>query len=356
MTSVYIGFPAQVPFRTNKWIRNGSIAPDATLITHQQEEANRAARFRLKEWGFASPVHDISPASTGLTVRWRARIRTSKHHDHMIAHLYLAATGGGAVNPFVNVRFTKVGTATVTNAEYHGGLNLAVLFDMPDTFRHGETYTKDAGGVVVQLEPDTEYDVQVEDNNKARTIACVLFEADQNTDTDNGYLASGVAAGDPILQEHREDLAELLRAVYNANGAPIITWSSSSDSTAATRTDPGPANLIDDAFDDGPPDSSWPGFFLPLENHGRVGRATVPCEMRVLASCESPGTGHVYLTDADGVDIADVEVDVDDPDFTWFSVVFDLPAEDAFYYLRFAGTGSEELVVRAVDVYQYLAP
>lgn len=353
MSSVNVPQYVRVALQTDQWIQNGKFfTPDAHVMTFLQEEANRIAAYRIKSWQFFSPL-DAIPAAAGLgsRQRWRFAFHSSPLCSFYWCRFVMAP--GDATNPVGHVGFSHAGVSLET-AEANFNYGNTPGPDTPNWLGVGTSPTND-GNVIVQLTPDTDYEAQIVDFDNARIQSVSIWEVTLPRDTDNGYLQSGVVAGGPIMDDQRAALVTLLRELWKEQGAPLLTFASDTDDTAPARGDATPANLIDPTFT-GAPTASSPGAFLQLAYHSTIRRGTVPCVFKVYAACAPAGTGHVYLTDAAGTDLADIWITSSTPQ--WWTTTVDLPATDAKYDLRFAGGGVtlfglEVVSVYAVSLYQY---
>lgn len=355
MTAINIPRPGRKPIVTRAFVRNGDqFCPDADLMRANREESNRLAFYRLKSWSFATPRDQTPSPASGAKDRWLFKLRTSKHHWFMSVRPDIAPCEG-EVDPYVIVAFTRPGEVLPDGyIAIHNASTFTGVLDVPSNYISTDMVTTNiTTGEFASLLPDTEYECRIIDNRGMRTMSISIHEVALAGDTDNGYLAPGFVAGQPIFDKDREEQIEFLRDVYLANGGPLITWSTHHEDSPVTRTSATLADLVATTFT-GTPDATWPGFFLPLARHGRAGQETVSCVLEVRGSVVEPGNGHVFLFDELGNEYADIEIDTEDD--IWRSTAVELPAADRLYYLLFGGNGTHETTVRAVSLYQYKAP
>ncbi len=346
MSTVIFPSTARVAMKSLGRFRNG-MYPDADPVAFLQQEANRIVAYRGKSWSVCAPM-EAPPAGGGASrTRWRMFIHTSTHCRYVAVRV-LSVPSNNAGNPISRVAFIIAGDpAPSATADFAYGATTAD--DVPDTIAVEQTRPL-SGATLVDLLPDTDYEIHVDDIDNARTLAVCLFEVGLEHTTENGYIANGVVNGQNITDDHREQMTGVLRDAWLRNGAPIITWSSDVDSASPTRTSATIANLIDGVT--GSPTAAPAGFTLSLAHRGSLRRgANIPCGMRVYGKCAGVGSGHVYLTNSAGTDVADCEIDLSTEQ--WFTTgAFDLPAVDGKYDLRFNSDGSNLLTVRAVSLYQ----
>lgn len=354
MSTVNIPNACRAAKRTRSYARNGNlIRPNAEFHAFLEQEANRIASLRVKSWNligamtpFTAPTWYTYPVvGTPPTerVRWRFAMHTSTHCDHMLIH--------GAFKPistvgYATVVFVPVGGGTTVTTQIDFGLDagIPVLTTGPDDLDFFQVPT-------AALVADTAYEVKVSDNYGSRLVSMSISEVSKAADTANGYLGSAISNGAPILDEHRELITEMLRAAWISGAAPL--WTFAPYGGGITRTSATVANLTDQTLT-GAPTVAWPGAYLQLAHHSTERRVTVPCVFKAYGSCANVGNGHVYLTDASGNDLGDIEIDSSTPG--WFTTTqVDLPATDAWYYLRVNGNGADLLTVDAVSLYQYEA-
>ena len=349
MSNVIIPVTTRKAIRTLSRWRNG-LYPEAGPQTRLMDEANRIVALRGKQWTFASPCPSVPAAGGASTQRWRTFIHTSTHHAYINAR-FLCMPSNNAGTPVSLVTFTEVGGGVVGSCEHRYGAFTGD--DNADNMAVGQCRTIElAGTASVELDPDTDYEVNVYDLDNARTMAVSLFEHALPYTTANGYVNAGVVAGQPILDVHRSEPTTVLRNAWLRNGAPLITFSTSLDSAPLTRTSATIANLLDGVT--GSPTAATAGYTLSLANRSTLRRATngIPVIMRVYGKfAGAPSAAHVYLTNSAGTQVIDCEIDSNTEG--WFSSgAFDLPATDGKYDLQFAGDGTNLLTVRAVALYQ----
>ena len=348
MSNVIIPATTRTALRTLRVFRNG-LYPEAGPQTRLMDEANRIVALRGKQWTFASPCPSVPAAGGASTQRWRTFIHTSTHHAYINAR-FLCMPSNNAGTPVSLVTFTEVGGGVVGSCEHRYGAFTGD--DNADNMAVGQSRTIElAGTASVELDPDTDYEVNVYDLDNARTMAVSLFEHALPYTTANGYVNSaGVVAGQPILDVHRSGPTTVLRNAWLSNGSPLITFSTSLDSAPLTRTSATIANLLDGVT--GSPTAATAGFTLSLANRSTLRRAAdgIPVIMRAYGKCAGGGSGHVYLTNSAGTDVIDTEIDTTTEG--WYSSgPFNLPATDGKYDLRFGGDGTNLLTVRAVALY-----
>ncbi len=348
MSGVTFPTTARKSLPTLARFRNG-LYPEAGAHSFIMEEANRLVALRGKQWAFTCPLDNVHVKAGAFLQRWRAFAHTSSHCRYAyVRFLTVPSNDDGSVTS--TVTFTVAGDGA-PSASVFFQYGATADSDTLDTLEPGQVRTTSDGIAIVDLLPDTDYEISVYDAGNARTAAVCIFEVALQHTTDNGYVTSGVVAGQPILDSHRGDVAPLLRTAWKRNGTPLITWASDVDASSPTRTSATIANLIDGVT--GAPTAATAGFTLRLAHRSTIRRAAtgIPCIMKVYGSCAGVGNGHVYLTDSSGTDVADVELDSSTEQ--WFEIAFDLPATDGKYDLRFNGDGVNLLTVRAVSVYQY---
>lgn len=350
MSNVIIPIVTRKAIRTKSRFRNG-LYPEAGPVTRIQDEANRIVAYRGKQWTFTAPCASV-PAAGGTSARqrWRTFIHTSTHHA-CIDVRFLCMPSNNAGTPLSLVTFTAVGGGVIGSAEFYYGASTDS--DTADNIAVGHSRTIELAGTAnVDLDPDTDYEVNVYDVGDARTMSVCLFERELPHTTANGYVAAGVVATQPILDVHRSAPTTVLRNAWTTNGQPLITWSSSLDSAPRTITSATTTNLLDGVT--GAPTAATAGYTLSLANRTTLRRSpNIPCLMRVYGKfAGAPTAAHVYLANSAGTLLADCEVDSNTEG--WFSSGgFDLPATDGKYDLQFAADGASLLTVRAVAIYEH---
>lgn len=339
-----VGFPgyARKAWLTSRNFINGNY-PEANAMTFLQEEANRIAGLRLKSWSFCSPIASVPAAGGASRQRWRMFIHTSTHCRFMWVRT-LAMPSNNTGNPIVTVSFTLAGGgAPSAVAEFQYGASTDS--DTPNTVSAGTTLTTNAAQFV-ELDPDTDYEINVTETTNARALAVCLWENPLEPDTDNGYILNGVSAGTNVYDAHRAGLIPLLRNSYLANGAPLITWSADTDSAEYDAA--GEANILDGSTT---VTTATAGFTIDCTYRGTVSRAGVPCRMRAYIE-KASGTGSVLLKDSSGTTLATATSS--GASAAWFdSGVFYLPETLAKYDLYGkVNSGIGNTHVYAVAVYQ----
>ncbi len=329
---------ARKAISTLRRLRNGTY-PEFGPVTHIQEEANRICAYRTKSWTFAG----VGSATAGgpTFIRWRTFIHTSSHCRYCWVRVVCKATGS-TDDPVVTVRFAVPGVSPHAFATFS--------YDPATTgFAVDQDRTSDGASVLVELDPDTDYEVSVQETGDAITLACCIWEAEQLFDTPTGYVASGVVAGQEILDTHRSGATGLLRDAWLQNGAPLITWSADGDGDAFTLASISEPNIIDGTTS---VSAASAGFTIDLRYRSTVRRSGdgVPVIMRAYLEC-SAGTASLNLKNSSGTTLATCSSSSSTA--AWVSSgVFYLPATLAKYDLTGTRTGGlGTTTIYAVSLY-----
>lgn len=354
MTAVSIPLYARPALQTNRYIRNG-LYPDALATTFMQEETNRILHQRMKSWSFFSPLDAIPSAGGGATLRarWRARIHTSSQHSYMFVR-FVMASSRNATNPYSFVRFTVAGSGPSSgDATMYYGAQSASDPDTPKYFGVGNVPIND-GSAVIELLPDTGYEIGFYDYDNARLVSATMWEIPKLPDTDNGYINSGVQAGSPIYDAQRAATIPALRTAWKRNAAPLITWSVNQDSEAATAN--GAAkNVVDTSITT--VSTASPGFTVDGRYRSTVRRAAsgVPCIMYAYLDGSGAATiGNLLLKDSSGTTLATCSLT--GTTAGWVSSgAFYIPATLAKYDLMVSQTNIGTASAFAASVFQHEA-
>lgn len=344
MTTVSFPGYARKAFTTLQRLRNGKY-PEVNPVSIMQEETNRIVAYRLKGWSFASDASAVPAAGGSSRQRWRAFIHTSSHCSHAYVRV-LTMPSNNTGTPVVSVTFTIAGdVAPIAYADVSVGA--LTDSDTPNTISVGSALTA-SGGMFIALDPDEDYEINVLDSDNARALAVSISEVAMQPDTDNGYIANGVVAGQDILDTHRGSMMPILRDAWTINGAPLITWASNTDATAYDAA--GETNILDGSA---AVTAATAGFTIDVTHRTTLRRASsgVPCIMRAYAS-KSSGVGSVLLKNSAGTTLATCTTS--GATAAWFSSgVFYLPATLAKYdiYGKVV-SGLSNTKVFAVSVYQ----
>lgn len=344
MTAVNFPSSARGALTTLKPFRNGRY-PDALYHSYVAEEANRVAFYCVKSWSFASPIASVPSAGGVSTTRWRAFIHTSTHCRYAWVR-FLTMPSNNTGTPVSVAQFTPAGSG-VPSAECSFYPGAQTDSDLVSTITPGQARTI-YGGAFVDLDADTDYEIQIVDQDNCRTLAVSVFEIGLQRDTDNGYIENTFVGGQEILDTHRSSLIGLTRDIWLRNGAPLITYSSSTDATAYANT--GTRNILDASTT---VTTSTPGFTIDCRYRSTLRRASsgVPCIMRAYLKTAAT-TGAALLKDSSGATLATCTTS--SATAAWVSSgAFYLPATTAKYDLygsTVAGLGNT--TVYAVSVYQ----
>lgn len=350
MTLVNIPSVYRAAMTTSKRIYNGCY-PDASVMTLLQEEANRVVAYRVKQWTLASPVGSVPAAGGSSRVRWNTYIHTSTHCAFAWVR-FLAFPNGTTDSAITQVTFTVpgAGAPAATISFEHGS---STDSDVPDAISVGAARATDSSGFV-DLLPDQDYEVRVYDNANARTLAVCIFEYALPHDTANGYIASGVVAGTPILDTDRAVMVPLLNAAWKVNGRPLFTWSCDTDSDVSVSAS-GDKNVLDTSITT--VSSTSPGPLLNMTHQSTVRRASsgVPVIMRAyMKTSIVTATATVKLKDSAGSTLATCSTT--STTATWVSSgAFYLPETLAKYDVHVGVTGLGQGSCYAVALYSYEA-
>ena len=338
MSSIIIPSTVRPSIAVMSRFRNG-LYPEASSTTFLQEEANRIAAYCGKQWSFGVPIGSVPAATSATRQRWRAFIHTSSHHAYINVR-FTAMPANNASSPISYVTFTVPGGAIAAVARMDYGAE--TTSDTADAIAVGQGRTVSVTGTAsVDLSPDTDYEVNAYDLDYARTMSVSIFEHELPHDTANGYAQSGVVATQEILDVHRQTMTGVLRTAWKRNAAPLITFASNLDASSPTSTIITTANLIDGVT--GAPTAATAGFTLNLANRSTIRRASqIPCVMKVYGKQATAGSGHCYLTDSSGTDIADVALNSTTEQ--WFSTTFNLPTTNGKYDLRFVSSFADQII------------
>jgi hypothetical protein len=363
MTTVAIPAFCRKALISKKYSRNG-FAPDAQELTFFQEEANRLARYRVKEIGsFSCPIDAIPAVSAVRRIRWRSAFHSSPLAKYIWADLQLAISnqynGAGvtivdaSLDPFGKLLVEdSVGTDIGFIHSHYGSSPIppADLVDAPSYFRSDTEPLNDLTNIVT-ISGDTDYFVTLSDEQSARLIGANIWEVSALPDTANGYLQSGVVVDSPIFDEQRRALLAMLRTNWKRGPAHLWNWASNTDATAPTTNTGVDKNVIDPTVT--AVSVASPGPTLDLAHHSTVRRVTVPVTMWVYGKTTAT-TGTVKLKDSSGTTLASVVLN--SAVAGWHSTTFNLPASVAKYdptYNVTAGIGTT--TVYAISLYQHEA-
>lgn len=346
MTVVSAPYGARKPLLSKLVFRNG-LYPEAGRHSFVAEEANRVARYCTKSWHFTSPLLAVPAAGGASRTRWRAFIHTSPHCRYAYVR-FLSLPSNNAGHPISRVSFTVSGDIAPSATADHapGGITDD---DGLDTISIGQQRTM-SGFSLVDLTANTDYEIQVDDIDNARTLAVSIFEVSLAPDTDNGYAQSTFVAGQDILDVHREQLTVMERLLWKRSAAPLITWSCDGDSDAYVAT--GTKNVIDGTSTT--VTTATPGWTIDCRYRTTVRRASsgVPVIFRAYAKTAAT-TGAVYLKNSSGTILATCALS--SATAAWVSSgAFYLPATLAKYDIHGAVlTGLGNTTVYAASLYQH---
>lgn len=311
-------------FQYHQVARNG-FYPAANTQLALAETANHINEWCTKAIEFRCPISAIPALSATARTRWRGVIHTSPFAENLFVKFEAAqindnlGTAHASKDPFVKVLVEDSGGTDIGTAEFHFGYSVGSN-DTPNTFGTIRLPIVDANGVIVQVDPSTDYFISVSDEQSARAIGVSIYERHLGASTANGYARTEAVAGSPILSADRQTLLTNLRNQWTDGAAGLWHWASNTDATAPTRTG-GDQNIIDASSTT--PSASTPGATLDLRNRSTVRRSTVPCIWYVNAS-RTAGTAGVSIGINGGTVIATITPTTSSP--AWYSTTFDLPA------------------------------
>lgn len=360
MSIVIIPRAARPAIQTHKYARNGK----PVLSDLQQllaERIGQAASWRQPEAFGASCtlVNNVGgsaiPASTsGTRTRWRFAFRAHPYARQMWVRFYVAPPTPVAAVPYITVKIysdtlltTLVGEARTYS--YGSGS------DLPSVYVSGEKVLENwtvSPRTAITLTPGAEYFGVVEDHDYARCIAVSVRTSQLASTTENGWPATAVAGGGPVLDADRNAVAAMARAIWQGHAAKLVEWCASVDAEA--RTLAGGANytnIVDGTSTIVDTDSNSPGFSLALTRRSTIGRSKgIPVRMRVYAAGTAADTGTVRVVDPDTLDTL-MECACDGGTARWYYTDGWLKPADAKIDIMLGGNASS-LTVYAVTIYE----
>jgi len=358
MTTVNIPATCRVALKTSAWISNTDRYPDANVQSFLAEETNRICRWDTKAAEFSVPASSIPAGASGSTTMWRFVVRSSPfaRYFHVVFEMTKSGLDGTLHDPSGKVLCELSDGTDVGTAEFHYGANPGAADNFYEPSNWGTGYaTISSAGSKVTLTANTDYYFTVSAEDHGRIVGVAVYEEMLASDTDNGYLNSGVTAGGPIYDADTSAMVPLLRAAWK-NGCGLWHWASHTDALAPTRTSGTRANWIDQTITGvGNPATSEPGVGLYLANKSTERRVTVPCKLFVFAKMSTGAvTGHVYLHSADSGEAVDISVT--SATAAWYTATVDLAANDTNrYVLRIMGDNINTLTLYAATLIQYEA-
>lgn len=330
-----------------KFVRNGKY-PDADMRNLMAGLGNHVSMFRMKEIASFGQTTSViaSPASVDERPRWRTRYEPSPYAVCVLVKAWLAqsALEDAGADPYALVTLDN-GTDTGTCELHYGAAAVEDANPDHDAVLFGAVF--ESPGVYLAPNPATQYKVTVSDF-QSRIIACSIFEGSINQ---VAPFSEGFAVSTPILDEHIRQLITGARNMWKQQGAPLFTWSVDDQSAPRTRTSATEINIIDNSSTGIAADK--PGFTVDLRNRARVSTGTVGVRFRVWAKTASGSAGVVKLYDSDGVVAA--TVDTISTTEQWYETTAELPATRAKYDIHYAGDGTNQVSVYAVNCVQYTA-
>jgi hypothetical protein len=343
---------------THKYARNGK----PVLSDLQQllaERIGQAATWRQPEVFGAGSVMNTDdadtdsqlPASTsGTRTRWRFAFRAHPYALQLWVRFYVAPPTPVAAVPYVTVKIYSdtLLTALVGEARTY---SYATGSDVPSAYVSGEKILEDwtvSPRTPITLTPGAEYFGVVEDHDYARCIAVSVRTAPLASTTENGWPATTVAGGGPVLDADRNAVAVMARAIWQGHAAKLVDWAAGVDAEARTLAGGGAYTNIIDGTTSASDDTA--GFSLALSRRSTIGRTKgVPVRLRVFAAGTVADTGEVRVVEASGTVMFTVACDGGTA--RWYHVDSWLPAADAKYDLQVGGNGSS-LTVYAATIYE----
>lgn len=333
--------------------------------------ANHLARHRPKcIAGFATtsmhvggglhpgPPHWVSPATT--RERWRFAYHSSPYAGLLRVELIqlrqeldggvIHAVAGTIVITVSTMAGTPVATATIAGAP--GAIDSDDnLLSMRNMFLATAVFVDPSTGAPVALPVDTDLQVLVEEKEFARIVSLCMYEDTLPGDTGNGHLMPNISSQTPILAEHRQDVANILRSMWLRGSKHVFNWSrlirisdgavSSPSTTSATLT-----NILDGASTS--VTASSVGFYTDLSvGLARLNIAGVKAVVQVWGKCTSASNGLVRLKQASG---GQIDVGPFTTSFSWVSGTAQLDASAGKIDMMFS-TAAGTFTVGAVSVY-----
>jgi hypothetical protein len=335
------------------WCRNGMLV-SAAYQGKLCELANQVVSFRVKE--IASFGNTAQPT---VYTNWTFAAHTSPKCATIVCRVLMAkspsTSGAFAVVELSN----EAGVMLVQKLIYAGVAIGETPVDSPDEWTEASaiidarTYpnTKIYGRVYTLFTGDGGVTTGI---YTGRIVGATIYELALSPDTDNGYLSQSYSAGQGIYEGHRGGLVETAIGQWKRGAAPLFTWSSERDSSAAIDSSGSGnyRNLIDDSTTTA--SNSSPGFWIDTRNCNTKSRADVPC--RFAARVQSTG-GNSSVRLVDGATGASIRTLTISGAFTGW-VEGDTSALEPRHQkvdVQYRGDVAQTLTVYSACLYQYLA-
>lgn len=361
MSTVLVPQYLRVALQTNKFLRNGSFYPDASVHSYLVDETNRISAYRVKTLAsFSCPISAIPAMSATARTRWRAYVHTSPFAKYIYARFVIAQSpqlngaggfiGHASADPYAQLLVEQTnGTDVGTAVRHYGAIYTDTANDTPGGFDLSKRKLD------ATVSGDTDYLLTVSDEQGARIVACDVYEACADLDTSNGYLSSAAIVGDgPIFDAHVGSVASALRTHWKRGASSLFTWASNTDATAPVNATATYKNVIDTSITT--VSAATHGWTLDLTNRSTVRRASSGVPAIMYAYCKTAGaSGNVVLKDSGGTILA--TCNTTSGTAAWISSgAFYLPATAAKYdvHLNMA-SGVGNTTAYAVSLLQYEA-
>jgi hypothetical protein len=336
------------PIEIDRFCRNGQHT-HASLQNQLNSATNAAVLYRSKEvfsggdWVLSGSA--ITSFGAGDRARWRFAFRTGAYSHAVYCVVIMAQPTSGLTNNTegrLDIATSTTGSPAVQSAEFIYG-NGGSASGWP-TLRVCKILI---GGITA----DTEYYGTFYDVDYGRIQSACVFDLQSATENNNGYLAQNTTTHTPVLNLHRQNIAEISNALWQKGGAHVLNYSvndGTAPNTLASATD---TNVIDGTST--AISANTPGYTLDMTGKDRLSQTSgVPCVMKAFIKSSIDGaTARVRLKDSGGTTLATCSTT--STTAGWVSTTFNLPATSAKYDLMMSATGGATVSLYAASVYEY---
>jgi hypothetical protein len=358
VSAIVISKNIRALLQVTQWARNGDIVV-SQLQNQLAEMAGQWAYVRPKFiFHRAAPISgaaggaNIPTSTSGTRPRWRFAWRSGPYARYVYIQMEMAPQNSGSpTDPYGLFEVLDGAGGVAGTAQAHWGNSDGSYTDIPINFGGVTQVAIDGDGLLLEVEPDTDYWGRISDVNYGRVVSAAAWEFSLAPDTDSGYPSNTIRSGTPIVDLHRSAVIEMGRTLWRKGGQQLINWCSDTDATAPTTSgaQAGYENVISGS---GTVSAASPGWTLDMRKRTTLSRAAlgVPVVMKVTAVSTAANTATVRLVDSNGDTVLEQACD-QAGQFNYTTTGY-LPAAVDKYDIHWGGT-SDDFTPYSVNVYEY---
>lgn len=354
-----------------KQMARNSLYPTAANTQKLRAMTNHIARYRTRQLACfvttlqSPPSPTWNPTDPTSRVRWRSCFRSSPFGTRIRAVVTVHRqdpNAPSASSDYVIVEVASVSGVFVGSSTFPAGPPTVVFPDDyavgPENLFHRFGVLQDTAGLQggftaeIPQSPTDDYQIVVTEVNGAIALACTVYEEALPADMANGYIDTNLHVSTPITSQSRQDVADILRSMWQKGAAHLISWSRLLDVggayAPATTASLLPKNLVDNSST--VVSTATPGYTVDLTNCTRLSTASqgVRVFFAAYGKCTTNGHGDVYMKNSAGTTL--VSVTGFGTSLGWLIGSGYIPAAVGKYDLMFA-TDAGTLTVEAVSVW-----